>query len=570
MTSQRMQRHVLTVGLEDFFQVDAFDRLIEPRQWSRFERRLERSTARTLELLDASGTRATFFVLGWIADFVPELVRAIADRGHEIASRGYDHRSVSTLDPASFREDLTRSREAIERAAGVRVLGHRAARLWYHPVNLWALDVLAAEGYAYDSSLAPFLRRFAHDPWRRHCHPVQTAHGPIWELPVSTTRVLGQAVPIAGGNYVRQLPSKFIDRRIDRWMREEPAPFVMYFHVWELDPEQPRVAAPLLQRVRQYRNLDRMRDFLSRWISCQPFGTAAALLDIEQPRLRSSPASQGVPHVTLPAPAGPTLTPVTVVVPCFNEAHSLGSLASRLDALQRTLGHQYALSYVFVDDGSTDQTWSVLERLFGSRTDVNRVRLPRNQGIAAAIRTGVLRARTEIVCSIDVRCSHDPIVLGTMLPCLRDGVDMVTASPYYVDGAVRNMPAWRLGLSRALSRLYGLLLGSRITSYTSCFRVYRRSQVAACRADRGGDLGITELLGRMLLAGGNVVEVPAALEVPVVAQPKLKLAGTIAGHLGLCGSLLGLRVRLAAREAARRVSGMTPSRVRQVTVSGAP
>ncbi|HEU4761647.1 MAG TPA: polysaccharide deacetylase family protein, partial [Gemmatimonadales bacterium] len=123
MTSSR--HHVLTVGLEDFFQVDAFDRLIEPRQWPRFERRLERSTSRTLELLDAAGARATFFVLGWIADIAPELVRSIAERGHEIASRGYDHRSVASLDPGSFRDDLCRSREAIERAAGVRVLGHR-------------------------------------------------------------------------------------------------------------------------------------------------------------------------------------------------------------------------------------------------------------------------------------------------------------------------------------------------------------------------------------------------------------------------------------------------------------
>ena len=135
MTSPLSRHNVLTVGLEDFFQVDAFDRLIEPRQWPRFERRLERSTSRTLELLDEAGARATFFVLGWIADIAPELVRSIAERGHEIASRGYDHRSIASLDPGSFRDDLSRSREAIERAAGVQVLGHRAARLWYDPAN---------------------------------------------------------------------------------------------------------------------------------------------------------------------------------------------------------------------------------------------------------------------------------------------------------------------------------------------------------------------------------------------------------------------------------------------------
>ncbi len=564
MTAELVQRHVLTVGLEDFFQVDAFNRLIEPRQWSQFERRLERSTTRTLDLLDAAGARATFFVLGWIADIAPELVRTIAERGHEIASRGYDHRSVNQLSPSSFRDDLSRSREAIERAAGVRVLGHRAARLWYSRNELWALEVLAAEGYAYDSSLAPFLRRFGNEPWRRYPHSVNTPGGTICELPISTTTVLGHCLPIAGGNYARQLPASFIQQRVQRWMDEERAPFVMYFHVWELDPEQPRVPAPLAQRVRQYRNLDRLRDFLSSWTSRQPFGSAADFLGLQQPRLTSAP-EPAAPQVLKPAvsaPASPPPScriPVSIVVPCCNTARSLPQLRCTLDALTAGLAAAYEVRPVLVDDGSTDATWDTLEQLFGDRPEALLVRHPRTVGVAAAIRTGLLRSRTEIVCSLDAGGSYDPLLLRQMVPLLTDGVDIVTASPYHPDGAAPELPGWRLGLTRSLSRLYRLLLGTELFTFTSPLRVYRRSTVAACRADRAGHLGTPEILGRVLLAGGVVVEHPASLKGHLCPRPASAVARAIGGHLGLVAGLVGCRLRLAARQTLAHASGMPSS-----------
>ena len=563
------RRHILTVGLEDFFQVDAFDRLIEPRQWSRFERRLERSTARTLDLLDAAGARATFFVLGWIADIAPELVRGIAARGHEIASRGYDHRSVNTLEPEAFREDLARSWEAIERAAGVQVLGHRAARLWYSRRDLWALGVLAEEGYAYDSSLAPFLRRFAQEPWRRRAHKTGTEHGSIWELPVSTTQLLGHTLPIAGGNYVRQLPAAFIQRRVSRWMRQEEAPFVLYFHVWELDPDQPRVAAPMLQRVRQYRNLERMQGFVEDLLHRYDFRTAADYLGLTQASLVPAAPVAPVPAAVRPvATAEPSRTPVSIVVPCFNEEQTLPYLRNTLDGLADRLAGRYAVRYVFVDDGSTDATWATLERLFGGRTDVSLLRHPRNHGIAAAIRSGILRARTEIVCSIDCDCSYDPALLADMIPLLDTDTAIVTASPYHTDGAVRNVPAWRLTLSRTLSRAYRTLLGSELATYTSCFRVYRRSMIVACRTDRGGFLGIAELLGRILLAGGKVAEYPATLEVRVLGRSKLKVIRTIAGHLGLAASLALVRVRAATWRAVAGLLGMSRRQHKELPLAG--
>ncbi len=151
--------HILTVALEDYYHVGAFNRVIQRGQWYRFERRIEASTLRTLDLLDEFRSRATFFVLGWVADTMPELIRVVAERGHEIASKGYYHRNIRQLTPAEFRDDLARAREALERAGGHRILGYRVADDWFQPADLWALDVLADEGYEYDSSVGPIYGR---------------------------------------------------------------------------------------------------------------------------------------------------------------------------------------------------------------------------------------------------------------------------------------------------------------------------------------------------------------------------------------------------------------------------
>src|SRR5262249_4400358 len=152
--------------------------------------------------------KATFFVLGWIADAYPELVRAVADEGHEIASKGYYHRSIRDMAPSEFREDLARSQEALERASGNAVRGYRVADEWFQPHDLWALGVRAGEGSAYASSLCPAGRSYSHEPWRRfiHQHRLAGTGLSLWELPLSTISFLGWNLPIAGGNYFRQMP----------------------------------------------------------------------------------------------------------------------------------------------------------------------------------------------------------------------------------------------------------------------------------------------------------------------------------------------------------------------------
>ena len=166
-----------------------------------------------------------------------------------------------------------------------------------------------------------------------------------------------------------------------------------------------------------------------------------------------------------------------------------------------------------------------------------RIRHETNRGVAASILTGLRHASTEIVCSIDCDCSYDPHDLANMIPLLRDGVALVTASPYHPKGHVHNVPAWRLLLSKSLSRMYRIVLRQPLHTYTSCFRVYRRSAMIGIQPERGGFLGIAELIGKLALSGAEIVEHPATLEVRVLGHSKMKIVQTIVGHLGLITSL---------------------------------
>ena len=197
------------------------------------------------------------------------------------------------------------------------------------------------------------------------------------------------------------------------------------------------------------------------------------------------------------------------------------------------LSPQYDLHYIFVDDGSRDATWSSLQTLFGNQSACMLLQHPSNRGVAAAILTGIRNAETEIVCSIDCDCTYDPHQLRSLIPMLTDGVDMVTASPYHAEGVVRNVPGWRLFLSKTLSSMYRLVLHQRLATYTSCFRVYRRSAMSGLRVREGGFLGVAEMLGRLDLQGGHIVECPAVLEARLLGFSKMKTVRTIFGHLRL-------------------------------------
>jgi hypothetical protein len=327
----------------------------------------------------------------------------------------------------------------------------------------------------------------------------------------------------------------------------------MYFHAWELDPEQPKInTGSLLTWVRHYRNLDKMGWVLEDYFARYPFTSIARYLGLHTEKLaeRNGAAAPTAPdlHISATAASAPIVPtagkrpPVSIVVPCFNEELILPYLANTLKSVRATLGSRYDLRFVFVDDGSRDRTWESLGRIFGPEPDCTLLRHERNRGVAAAILTGLRATRTEVVCSIDCDCTYDPHELANMIPLLAQNVDLVTASPYHTQGQVRNVPGWRLLLSRGASWLYRRILRHKLATYTSCFRVYRRDVIANLEVKEGGYLGIAELLGRLDLQGGRIVEHPTTLEVRMLGYSKMKTLRTIFGHLRLLARLAVLRL----------------------------
>lgn len=554
---------MLTVALEDYFHVTPLQSVIPQDRWYRFDMRLEASTRRTLDLLDECGARATFFVLGWVADAAPELVREVTDRGHEVAAKGYHHRDFRRH-REEFEEDAVRAREALERATRRPVLGYRLAQHWLRQEDLWMLEVLSRAGYEYDSSLRVVFRNYAREPWRQFPHRVTIGRRPFLEVPLSSVRLLGYGIPIAGGNYWRQFPQTLVRRAIARWDRRYDAPLVMYFHTWELDPDQPRInGVPLRQQIRQYRNLRKMPGMVRYYLERYRFTSVADYFDLDADHSERR-AGPGTPAVAGrnggPAPvvaASLNLMPVSVVVPCYNEQESLPYLANTLRSVVDKLGDQYDFRFIFVDDSSSDQTWQTLHAVFGRNPRCTFVQHDRNRGVAAAIQSGLRSASTDIVCSMDCDCTYDPHEFGRMIPLLTDDVDVVTASPYHPLGSVKNVPRWRLFLSNGLSRLYRVILRQKLYTYTSCFRVYRRQATIGIPVVRGGFFGVAEMLGRLDLAGRRIVECPAELEARMLGRSKMKVLRTITGHLSLLFQLMMLRVGRALLREIGSGSGKT-------------
>jgi dolichol-phosphate mannosyltransferase len=246
-----------------------------------------------------------------------------------------------------------------------------------------------------------------------------------------------------------------------------------------------------------------------------------------------------------PSPrAGAGAPRLAIVVPLKDEATGIASLALELDALARDLADVAACEFVFVDDGSTDRTWALLQEHFAGRPGCTLVQHPHNRGVAAAIRTGLAATDAALCASIDGDLSYDPRELRAMLRQLdAERADVVTASPYHPRGGVRNVPGWRLFLSRALSAVYRLLLRSPLHTWTACFRVYRRTAVADLPLAHPGFLGTAELLVRVLRRGGRVAEHPCVLEARLFGFSKMKVLRTIRQHLGLLWQVARGRIR---------------------------
>ena len=249
--------NAFTVDVEDYFQVSAFEKVVCRSRWDQWESRVVANTHRILRLLDRHQVAATFFVLGWVAHHYPQLVRDIQSAGHEIGTHGYWHRLIYQQSPEEFRSDLRLSREVIENAIGRRITAYRAPSFSITRESLWALEILAEEGFLIDSSVFPIRHdRYGIPGARTTIHKIDTRCGPLWEFPATVAKVAGLRVPVGGGGYFRLYPLAWTLHCLTRINRTCQRPFMFYIHPWELDPEQPRIrSGSRLSRFRHYVNL---------------------------------------------------------------------------------------------------------------------------------------------------------------------------------------------------------------------------------------------------------------------------------------------------------------------------
>jgi glycosyltransferase involved in cell wall biosynthesis len=238
---------------------------------------------------------------------------------------------------------------------------------------------------------------------------------------------------------------------------------------------------------------------------------------------------------------------VSIVIPCFNEEASLDQLSQRLQFVRSAFEDQLHLEFIFVDDGSSDATVAGLEKCFQDCQWAKVVRHQSNRGIAAAIMTGMRAASHELVATMDADCTYDPIQLGALLEKMDGGTAMVTASPYHPDGEVEGIPGWRLGLSRAASQVYRRLVRTPIRTYTSCFRLHRRSLVLGITLQEDGFVGVAEMLWQIARRGGVIEEVPVRLTGRRVGYSKMRTLPVILAHLKLMARIIFDRCRIKTR-----------------------
>ncbi|MEZ5550287.1 MAG: DUF3473 domain-containing protein [Pseudomonadales bacterium] len=268
--------NALSFDVEDYFHVAAFDAAIDRASWNDRPRRVDANTRGLLDLLSEAGTRATFYVLGWVAEREPDLVKAIAAAGHEVASHGYSHRLIYRQDPAEFREETRRSKALLEDLTGTPITSYRAASYSITAQSLWALDILYECGFRTDSSIFPIrhdLYGLAGGPIYPHRLQLDGG-GELLEFPISTLKVAGLTLPVSGGGYFRLYPYA-LSRMLARRVNAQHRPFMFYLHPWEIDPEQPRIDAGAFSRFRHYNNLEKCRSRLVRLLQDFRFSTVS-------------------------------------------------------------------------------------------------------------------------------------------------------------------------------------------------------------------------------------------------------------------------------------------------------
>ena len=298
-------QNAFTVDVEDYFQVSAFEAVVDRSQWTSFPSRVDHNTRRVLDLLDRHATKATCFVLGWVAERNPQLVQEIQRRGHDVACHGYSHRLIYNQTPAEFADETRRAKDILEQIVGRPVRGYRAASYSITRRSLWALDTLIELGFDYDSSIFPVRHdRYGIPGAPRFPHVIERAGGrSIVEFPISTLSFGAYRLPVGGGGYFRIFPYWLSAGAIAYLNRREGQPAMFYIHPWEVDPDQPRISASALSRFRHYHHLDRCEQRLDRLLASAPFaGVDTVLSDYRQrqPLARMRYDDSGVSLIATP------------------------------------------------------------------------------------------------------------------------------------------------------------------------------------------------------------------------------------------------------------------------------
>lgn len=268
----KFTKHAMTVDVEDYFHVSAFEKNISRDDWHQLPMRVEKNTYRLLELFEQHNAKSTFFTLGWVAEKCPALIKAIVDQGHELASHGYNHQRAVAMNSAQFKEDVYKSKSLLEDAGGCQIVGYRAPSFSINKTNEWTYDILVELGFKYSSSTYPIAHDLYGVPeWPRFIY--QREEG-ITEIPIPTLRNGENNTGIGGGGYFRLYPYFFSKKRIEKYLAQENAPYSFYFHPWEIDPEQPRIAGTSFKsKLRHYINLSRMENKIVRLLEDYQWST---------------------------------------------------------------------------------------------------------------------------------------------------------------------------------------------------------------------------------------------------------------------------------------------------------
>jgi polysaccharide deacetylase family protein (PEP-CTERM system associated) len=272
--------NVMTIDVEEHFQVSAFANEIDVHEWHDMESRVERNTLRILEIFSENNIQATFFVLGWVAEKYPQLVKQIANAGHEIASHGYSHQLIYNQEYELFKKETQRAKHILEEIIQNPVLGYRAASYSITKKSAWALDILAEAGFKYDSSIFPVHHdRYGMPDTPRYPYTMNTERGnTLFEFPLSSMNIFGYQLPIAGGGYFRLYPYLFSKMAFQSINRKQNKPFIFYMHPWEVDPDQPRIKTNWLSRFRHYNNLEKCEHRLTKLLHDFRFSTVKQVL----------------------------------------------------------------------------------------------------------------------------------------------------------------------------------------------------------------------------------------------------------------------------------------------------